>query len=193
MRKIPRQARARHTVDAILTAATQILERGGPITTDAIADRAGVSVSSLYQYFENKIDVLDTVVESETNRLIRVAFEAIRTADPNQPRELVASIVAALFDAFGGRQSVRARLRTFLDSEERSGPVLNQAVGQGLELLASRGFPVRVVSPGERFFLVASVEGAIRAWAAEPDRRALQNELELLVVDFVYGTLFGDR
>src|SRR6185369_2208572 len=54
------QGRSRSTVDAILEAAAQVLERDGyaATTTDAIAMRAGVSVGSLYQYFPNKDAIL---------------------------------------------------------------------------------------------------------------------------------------
>ena len=55
-RKRPRQERSRFTVEAILEAAADILVRDGyeKLTTNRIADRAGVNVASLYQYFPGK-------------------------------------------------------------------------------------------------------------------------------------------
>lgn len=55
-RKIPRQARARATVEAILGAGAQLLAEHGfeSLTTARVAERAGVSIGSLYQYFPNK-------------------------------------------------------------------------------------------------------------------------------------------
>jgi len=63
MRKIPHQARARQTVDFILDAAAYILaERGlDGFTTNHIAERAGVNISSLYQYFPNKLTILEAL------------------------------------------------------------------------------------------------------------------------------------
>jgi AcrR family transcriptional regulator len=63
MRKTPRQARSRQTVDVILEAAACILaERGlDGFTTNHIADRAGVNISSLYQYFPNKLAILEAL------------------------------------------------------------------------------------------------------------------------------------
>lgn len=59
-RKHPTQGRSRETVRAILEGAAQVLEREGyaAATTDRIAERAGVSVGSLYQYFPNKDAIL---------------------------------------------------------------------------------------------------------------------------------------
>ncbi len=59
-RKRPLQERSRSTVDTILEAAAQVLERDGyaSTTTDGIAARAGVSVGTLYQYFPNKDSIL---------------------------------------------------------------------------------------------------------------------------------------
>ena len=53
MRKRPKQARARSTVEAVLEAATQLLLRQGydRSSTNQIAELAGVSIGSLYEYF----------------------------------------------------------------------------------------------------------------------------------------------
>ena len=56
IRKVPRQRRAVHTVDALLEAAALVLEEDGleGFNTNAVARRAGASVGSLYQYFPSK-------------------------------------------------------------------------------------------------------------------------------------------
>ena len=63
MRKTPRQARARATVDVILDAGAQVLARTGRanFTTNAVAEAAGVSIGSLYQYFPNKLALVDAI------------------------------------------------------------------------------------------------------------------------------------
>lgn len=70
-RKMPKQARAQHTVAAILEATARILEERGleAANTNAIAARAGISVGSLYQYFGSKDAILaqlarDTEIET---------------------------------------------------------------------------------------------------------------------------------
>ena len=63
IRKAPRQARARATIEAILDATARILgERGwAKLTTNAVAEVAGVSIGSLYQYFPNKAALIEAV------------------------------------------------------------------------------------------------------------------------------------
>ncbi|MCI5048419.1 MAG: TetR/AcrR family transcriptional regulator [Aquisalinus sp.] len=60
-----RQARARNTVEAIITASTQILAGQGwaGLNTNAIARRAGVSVGSVYEYFRNKEAIVDVIID----------------------------------------------------------------------------------------------------------------------------------
>lgn len=70
--KLPRQARAKARVRSILTATTNLLKTTGTagVTTTAIAEAAGVPVGSVYQYFDDKNDILQ--------RLYAAAFDEIK-------------------------------------------------------------------------------------------------------------------
>lgn len=63
MRKAPRQARSRTTVDVIVQAAARVLaERGwAGFTTNHVAERAGISIGSLYQYFPGKQSLIEAI------------------------------------------------------------------------------------------------------------------------------------
>jgi len=63
-RKQPIQRRARETVEVILEAAAQVFAKEGYLaTTNRIAQRAGVSIGSLYQYFHDKDEILSGLLK----------------------------------------------------------------------------------------------------------------------------------
>lgn len=82
-RKMPRQSRSKATVEAILTGAAQVLVEHGyeGATTARVAERAGVSVGSLYQYFPNKEALVAALVERYADGLVALMRQAL--ADPN--------------------------------------------------------------------------------------------------------------
>ena len=81
-RKRPAQSRSRATVEAILEAATRILRDEGlsAVNTNRVAERAGVSVGSLYQYFPSRAAILSELVRrmrlSMSARLAEASVEA---------------------------------------------------------------------------------------------------------------------
>ncbi|HJP75240.1 MAG TPA: TetR/AcrR family transcriptional regulator [Pseudonocardiaceae bacterium] len=70
-RRQPKQARSRELVERILTSAGELFAaRGYPnVTTNHIAERAGVSVGSLYQFFSDKEEILAALQDKWTMRL----------------------------------------------------------------------------------------------------------------------------
>lgn len=65
--RLPKQARAKATYNAILEATARILEAHGEarLNTNLIADTAGVSIGTLYQYFPNKTAILIALANAE--------------------------------------------------------------------------------------------------------------------------------
>ena len=69
MRRSPLLARGRVTFDAILEATARLLENGGigAITTNRVAEAAGINVATLYHYFPNKQAILVALFEKQTH------------------------------------------------------------------------------------------------------------------------------
>lgn len=84
-RRNPSQSRAQSTANAIITAAEQLLVQVGyaRASTNAIAQRAGVSVGSLYQYFANKEAVFRAIIQRHSDEVKPEVCRALEEmADP---------------------------------------------------------------------------------------------------------------
>lgn len=71
-RKLPTQSRAKATYDAIITATAQVLAAEGldGANTNRIAEVAGVSIGSLYQYFPNKDAMMQALIDRYAQRFV---------------------------------------------------------------------------------------------------------------------------
>ncbi len=103
-RKDPKQERSKTTVDAIFGAVTHILNRDGAdhLTTNKIADVAGVSVGSLYQYFKNKESIYEGILirllDSNLSRMENILTET--KTDQLKIRDIIELVIRAQFESF---------------------------------------------------------------------------------------------
>ena len=96
-RKQGRQARAKATQDAIVEAAAHILEISGrqELTTNAIAERAGVSIGSLYQYFPNKEAILAALIRNKRQVLLEQMRHASAETQAAEPAQAIEALIRA--------------------------------------------------------------------------------------------------
>jgi AcrR family transcriptional regulator len=127
-RKLPKQERSRITVEAILEATTHILVEEGydKANTNRVAERAGISIGSLYQYFPNKESLITALMDRHATemaelvqtKLDRLFDSPLEIAIP----EIITAVVAA--------HAINPRLHQVLSDEiprsERS-PQMQQA------------------------------------------------------------------
>jgi AcrR family transcriptional regulator len=97
-RKQPKQARSTGLVAAILEAAVQVLAREGAqrFTTARVAEKAGVSIGSLYQYFPNKAAILFRLQSDEwrqTTGMLRGILEDAEQPPLQRLRQLVHAFI----------------------------------------------------------------------------------------------------
>ena len=100
-RKAPRQSRSLATVKAILDATARILiERGfAAATTNAVAERAGVSVGSLYQYFPNKDALVSALHARHGEQMTAVIQRALTKAMDATLDDALAGLIEATVEA----------------------------------------------------------------------------------------------
>ena len=100
-RKMPRQARSQAMVEAILEATARVLaERGYTGTnTNVVAERAGVSVGSVYQYFPNKDSLVTALHERHGAQMYDAIATVLAAERPDGLRGHVQAMVRALLAA----------------------------------------------------------------------------------------------
>lgn len=130
-RKTPRQARARATVDALLEATAQVLVGHGyaGLTTTRVADRAGVSVGTVYQYFSDKAELVRALHGARLEEAFGGLAERARDPTPRPLRERVEHMLRALLEV----KSERPELSTALHATmiELDGPThLRRVIAQ---------------------------------------------------------------
>jgi AcrR family transcriptional regulator len=99
-RKGPQQQRSKVTVAAILDATVRVLEQEGSdaSTTSRIAEVAGVSVGTLYQYFANRDAILDALQDREFDRASEMMSRILARGAYHTDREVARAVVEGLLD-----------------------------------------------------------------------------------------------
>ena len=120
-RKAPRQARSTATVEVILEAATRVLteESLSGFNTNRIAQVAGVSVGSFYQYFPNKAALVATLIE-RAQAALADAVDGCIAQSRDKP---LAKVLAELTDIAIDHQFRNPVFAAALDHEERRLPL----------------------------------------------------------------------
>lgn len=104
----PVQNRSRAMVERILAAATQVLAESGygQMSTNRVAAEAGVSVGSLYRYFDDKDDIFETLRVRASDAILERLTTSIADAARQSPRVGVRAVIAALVDALAEHAAV---------------------------------------------------------------------------------------
>lgn len=194
-RRRPRQARAQATVDAIIKATAQVLVQEGydRASTNRIAQAAGVSIGSLYQYFPSKEALVAALVEAHHEKMMGVLNRAIEDVTPaglpHNARVMVDGLIRAyrvdpkLYHVLCQEVPKVGELRKVYEFEERLADA-SRSYLRGLRQSIRHADVDRAI-----FLLVNAVPGVIRAAVqADPEGREddkLASDLTDLVLRYL--------
>jgi AcrR family transcriptional regulator len=101
VRRRPQQRRARETVESVLDAVIRILKHSGPaaLTTNRIAEVAGVSIGSVYQYFPDKRAIFSALHERHIQQIGRVIQSTLVEHARSPLEHLMRAIIDAMVEA----------------------------------------------------------------------------------------------
>jgi AcrR family transcriptional regulator len=194
-RRAPQQARSFQKVELMLEAATQLLEQGdvSSLTTNAVAAKAGISIGTLYQYFDDKEALLDELVQRELGVMSEIVLDATKGAPSDgAPGDRIRRIVRSVVGAYGGRSRVHRRLIEHALTRT-SGSRLSPLYAQLTEKLSSKGVAgpgatPQPLSPAQAFVLTHAIAGVLRTLAASdkpPPPREIEDALVLLAMAYL--------
>ena len=193
-RKLPKQQRSKETVDVILAATARVLVREGfdRASTNRIAEAAGVSIGSLYQYFPSKEALVAALVERHIDGMsARVEAEMAALEDAPLPTA-VRRLVMLMIDAHAMDPELH---RVLNEQVPRVGRLQRlQEVEARLQKLARDWFERRRAELRPRdldvaaFIAVQTIEALTHATIAQhagPPAAALVDEVTDLLVRYL--------
>ena len=193
MRKNAKQARAKQSVSAILEATTQLLERTEieQISTNHIADRAGVSIGTLYQYFPNKTAIFVAIAEQDIERRFKLVAAALANADgplgEDATRQMMRAFIRSFADAKHNAALVRVLMATRSTAEARTLPV--DAIAKLLSETVSRSGETRALTETSAFVLTRAVLWTILTATIDAPHLLKRQEFEDELVRMVQAML----
>lgn len=119
-RRIPKQHRSQQMVEAMLAAVPLVVKRYGAasITTNRIAEVAGVSIGSLYQYFPDKRSVFSALYERHVGDARNILERNVDSHPSSSFSESVVGLVEELVDL----HSVDTELHQLISPSGNEGP-----------------------------------------------------------------------
>ena len=197
-RKNPTQARAQQTVGTILDAAAQILQTEGEahFNTNRVAEKAGFSIGTLYQYFPNKNSIIEAIAERERIAIETSIQKALLDGWPHTIEEFLRIIIRQMINAFGRRQKLRRFIIIQMIRLDLFMPVLKEVdrISETVSALLgkNRGDDYQPLSKTQLFVLTRSIMGVIRAAVIENNSmlgtEEFEDELVRLALNYLTPT-----
>ncbi len=155
----PRQARAKFTREALIDAATHVLRDHGydSFHTNRVAERAGVSIGSLYQYFPDKQALIEAIVVRHVTHLASALAACLVQARTLPIGEAMDLLVQATVDVYRNDPDLHRVVHEQIPQQQAEAAVRNtleHLTTWLAELLAARRDEMRPLDPSAAAFMI---------------------------------------
>jgi len=197
-RKKPLQQRSQLMVETILEATARVLSKRAyeGTNTNVIAETAGISVGSIYQYFPNKDALISALHERMSQRIFAVIRDTIENASARNLRESVAILVHAVMEAHLIDPALHRILEVefpFFERSKKPGSVDMDIFEEVHGLLQRRRAELKVADLRLATYMVTRMtESLVHAAVLEPPADLALPAIEQAIVNAVVGYLTFD-
>lgn len=191
--RVPRQQRSLQKVELILEATIRLLEKGGHdvVTTNAVAEMAGVSIGTLYQYFASKEAILDALAAREVAAL-EASVAAVMQVGAMPPQERIAAVVRAVSAGYGRRREVHRLMMEYslARGARRLSPLLEKLIALMTTGKRPGSKTQAPLNHADAFVLIHAFVGVMRAVISArgdniPPREQIEQAVTRLLTQFV--------
>ncbi len=199
MRKQPKQSRSRALVESLIDATGEvIIERGlESLTTNQVAERAGVSVGSLYQYFPDKQALLLAVLDRMESTVERALADKLQLIEPEkQSLNAMVTLTFRIGMAALRENPLHLALLRHWQTLPVNGPMRQLekfliGTAQTYFIRHLEDYPVRNLHP-KLYVLINSVILLLSQYMSEENPPITEPELESVLVTMICVTLLDD-
>ena len=196
-RKIPQQARSQAMVETILLAAARVLAAQGytRTNTNLVAETAGISVGSLYQYFPNKDALIAALHERHSQQMLAVVNQVTAQTLATTLKEAIASLVHAILQAHLVEPELHRVLETefsFYDQRYDDNPA-DQAILHRIRALLEQHQSELIPQNLDlaTYMVMKIMESLVHAAVIERPHHLSLAEMEAAIVSVITGYLIA--
>lgn len=161
-RKSPKQARSKNIVDAVMESSAHIFANLGyeKTTTNRIAEKAGISIGSLYQYFPNKDSIFAKIIEKTLSEHRIIIIDELKKRKSESLPQVIDAIISLLVDVFIDKKKFLQLLFVHIPRLEKTRDLLfnRNAVVQDLKahILEFHNEEIQVENLEETMFVITN-------------------------------------
>jgi AcrR family transcriptional regulator len=193
-RKVPIQKRAGVTHESIIQATAQFLKKNpiDKLSTNKIAELAGVSIGTLYQYFSTKEAILQVLIRRQFEQDLKTIKESIGEVEPKTFEEGIQNIIEAVTELFLDQPQLRiviyeqSRKLNLLQDKETFQHQVRTLLIQNFKMLSKGQY--QQPNDLEMYVLTSAITGTLFFTATEyPEhltRKAYRRELVKLIIGY---------